>query len=256
MNIDFHTHILLTKQVSFSIEHFLDYVSQAKAAGLTAMTITEHADAIHYSEVFRTLDATFPYSGDYYDIEGFKIFPGMEVQIREGGHILLTANRAVLREIKAELDPFQTGGQFIPFPRLSDLTENRPVLKIGAHPFRPDNSLFQMSGGCLSKFDAFDLNGKDLAHFGTEPLKEKTGALARRFNTPVVTGSDTHHPLQIGCVYNSFAKDCRTVEELREEIHAGNFRLFLSPRLQEKVQAAATVKKSLKEMLRSIGKIK
>jgi len=51
-------------------------------------------------------DQTFVYENEYYLIDGIKVFPAMEVDIKEVGHILLIGNRTDIRELRIALEPF------------------------------------------------------------------------------------------------------------------------------------------------------
>ena len=62
-------------------------IDGAKKEGLNAITLTEHFNTLHFFDIYSYLDKTYPYVEDYYDINGFRLFPGMEVDVKEGGHI-------------------------------------------------------------------------------------------------------------------------------------------------------------------------
>ena len=53
------------------------------------IALTEHFNTKNFHEVYDTLDAHFPYEDGYYNVFGLKVFPGMEVDILEVGHILM-----------------------------------------------------------------------------------------------------------------------------------------------------------------------
>ena len=62
------------------------------------LALTEHFNTKNFHEVYDTLDAHFPYVDGYYDIFGLKVFPGMEVDILEVGHILCIGD---LQDVRA-----------------------------------------------------------------------------------------------------------------------------------------------------------
>ena len=247
MQIDFHTHAVLSKTIDFSLENFLDLIAEARSEGLTAIALTEHFNTLRFFEMYNTLDKTFEYNDDYYDVEGFKVFPGMEVEIKEGGHILLVANRVSLRRIREQLNGCESEEEFISAPQLFEMIKVYEVLKIGAHPFRESNPLTRLGDKILSEFDAFDLNGKDLNTYGLAKMTAKVHEFANRYGAAVVTGSDTHHPLQIGCVVNEFNAECNTIAALRNQIKLRAYSRHISPCLQVKVRAAIMVKTLLRE---------
>ncbi|MCZ8514397.1 hypothetical protein O9H85_18610 [Paenibacillus filicis] len=80
-------------------------------------------------------------------------------------------------------------------------------------------------------------------------MKQEVGEFASKLGKPVVTGSDSHHPLQYGCVYNTFAQDCLTINELKQAILSGSYTIHISDSLPLRVKAAKAIKKVLKENL-------
>ena len=134
MKIDFHTHGKLSKKVNFSLDYFMDMVKAAKENHLDAIALTEHFNTHRFSDVYDTLDDHFPYVDHYYEIEGLKVFTGMEVDINETGHILLIGKRADLLDFRKELEHYTEKGNFIPFQELLKRTANGDFLVIGAHP--------------------------------------------------------------------------------------------------------------------------
>ena len=69
-------------------------------------------------DVYDTLDKEFPYVHDYYEVNGVKVFPGMEVDIQEKGHILFIGSRENIRGLRLKLDPYTEKNHFIPFQAL------------------------------------------------------------------------------------------------------------------------------------------
>ncbi|MOA00878.1 hypothetical protein D3C78_1202550 [compost metagenome] len=120
---------------------------------------------------------------------------------------------------------------------LLDLSDEHRCIRIGAHPYRDRNPLRQVEPRLLARLDALDLNGRDLHHYG-QGMVERVEGLAEITGLPVVAGSDTHQPLQFGCVYNQFERNCDTIAQLREQLRAGNYDYYISPQLHEKVQSA------------------
>lgn len=247
MKIDFHTHVKFTKKIDFSLEYFLSMVKEARHERLDAFTLTEHFNTDQFYEIYKTFDEQFQYENGYYDVDGFKVFPGMEINIQEGGHVLFTGDRYAVKELREQLEPYTTDVNFIRLEHLFQISEPYRFMKIGAHPFREANPLFNLPEDLLKQFDAFDLNGKDLNAYGVKRMKEKVYDFAFRLGKPVVAGSDAHHPLQIACVYNKFKVDCHTVEELRQAISSGGYKVKISDDLSLRVRAAKTAKNLLKE---------
>lgn len=249
MRIDFHSHVKLSKKSQFMPDYFREMMKEAKASGLTALAMTEHFNTSRFFDVFDFIDANYKYEHGYYLIDGLKLFPGIEVDIRENGHILLIGSRETILRIRSSLENHLTEDTFISFDRLMNLTENEHILKIGAHPFRKSTPLHHLDLGQLRRLDAFDLNGKDLYAEDMSIYRRKLADLAQQVGLPIVGGSDTHHFLQYGSVYNDFDEECHTVEELKTLIKTGSYEVNISVDLEVKVRAATIVKKLLKEKL-------
>ncbi|EKQ58051.1 MULTISPECIES: PHP-associated domain-containing protein [unclassified Clostridium] len=249
MKIDFHSHVKLSKKTNFSIDNFRELIKEAKEEGLTAITITEHFNTLNFPEVYDTLDKNYEYKDDYYDIDGFKAFTGMEVDVKENGHVLIIGNLRNIREVREYLNDYDSKESFISLKKLFGLCETYDMLIIGSHPFREDHPLYKAEPELLSRFNAFDLNGKDLFTYGIEEMSKKVKELGEEYNVPIVTGSDTHQYLQIGSVMTAFEKECNTVKEIKDEIKCGRYEISVSPHLNIKIKAATIIKSILKKQL-------
>lgn len=245
MNIDFHIHVKLSKKVSFFPGYFRDMINEAREEGLSAITMTEHFNTLRFHEIYDELDRHYPYQGHYYEVDGFKVFPGMEVDVAEGGHILVTGTREAIRYVRSQLEGHTAPEAFVPFDRLMDLCSEYEMLIIGAHPFRTSNSLQKLTPQQLQRLDAVDLNAKDLRTYGVDYMQEQMRVYAARHGLPLVGGSDTHHPLQAGSIINTLERECGTVAELKACLRDGAYSVHVSPCLPVKVRAADEVKQLL-----------
>ena len=245
MQIDFHTHANLSKKITTSLEDFKEKMRAAKESGLTALAITEHFNSANILELYETLARELPYQADYYQIEGLKVFCGLEVDVKETGHFLVIGTREDIFTIAQMLVDYQDEENFIPVKQLIDLLEGYNVLKIGAHQLRESTPWHHHDTAVLEQFDAFDLNGKDLYTYGSE-IEERVRSFANKYQIPVVGGSDTHQHLQYGSIVNTFP-DCETIDQLKQAIQVGNYTTKVSPHLAEKVKAANQVKRINKE---------
>lgn len=251
MKIDFHIHVKLSKKVSFSPDYFRDMIAEARQEGLDAITMTEHFNTLRFHDIYEDLDRRYPYRGHYYDVDGFKVFPGMEVDVAEGGHILVIGTRESILAVRAGLEDHTTPETFVPFDRLISICAAHELLIIGAHPFRESNSLQRLTPEQLARLDAVDLNAKDLRTYGVEAMQAQMTAWAAEQQLPLVGGSDTHHPLQAGSIINTLERACETVPELKQCIQEGAYSITISPCLPVKVRAADEVKQLLQaELLR------
>jgi predicted metal-dependent phosphoesterase TrpH len=251
MKIDFHTHVKLSKKVTFSPEYFEESILEAKENGLTAITLTEHFNTSRFFDIYDYLDSKYVYYEDYYDIDGLKLFAGMEIDVREGGHILFIGTRKDVREIREQLIGYEEEENFIHAADLFRLDGVSHMIIIGAHPFRESNPLHHLPEDILRQFDFFDLNAKDLYKYGVSTMQGKVNDFAQKLGTPVVGGSDTHHPLQFGSVINVLEEDCSTIPQLKQAILQGQYHVEVSPCLTTKVKAASMVKELIKASLKS-----
>ncbi|MCM3747614.1 histidinol-phosphatase [Paenibacillus pasadenensis] len=248
MRIDLHTHAKLSKATEFSEAYYRQMLEEAAAAGLTALALTEHFNTRNFKDVYAGLDRMFPYNGHVYEANGLSLFPGMEVDIREKGHILLIGSRDEVLELRERLDLYTEKGRFISFDLLMDFADDYPLLKIGAHPFRESNPLLGLSREQLSRLDAFDLNAKDVYRYGLEVNREQVEQLARELGKPVTGGSDTHQCLQFGSVWNELEREARTAAELKGALLRGEHNVFVSDDLELRVKAAVMLKKLMKKL--------
>ncbi|SDG10756.1 hypothetical protein SAMN04488542_12627 [Fontibacillus panacisegetis] len=249
MKIDLHTHVKLAKKTSFSHDYFKEMMAEARINGLDAVAMTEHFNTWRYEDIYDVLDANYPYEHGYYVAEGVKVFPGIEVDIQETGHILIIGQRENVLELRGRLEPYTEKGEFIKFETLLDWSEEGGFLRIGAHPFREGTPLHHLPDELLRRLDAFDLNGKDIYSQGLKPYQAKINPFAELLGKPVVGGSDTHQFMQYGSVVNHFDEEFKTVQELKELIHRAAYHIEVSPCLETKVKAANIIKALLKQNL-------
>ncbi|MBW7475799.1 PHP domain-containing protein [Paenibacillus oenotherae] len=246
MKIDLHAHIKLSKKTEFSIEYFQASIQEAALNGLDAIAMTEHFNTFRFHDIYEALDSHYTYTEDYYDVDGFKVFPGMEVDVQFGGHILVIGSREAVLELRSRLEPHTAADNFVAFSQLLDWCDELSLLRIGAHPHRESNPLTQHDRDTLRRLDCFDLNAKDLHTYGPA-MRETVMELGQTIGLPVVAGSDTHHPLQFGSVLNELDAAYSRVSDLTACLKEGRYRIEVSACLETKVKAASLVKKLLKQ---------
>lgn len=248
MRLDFHTHGKLAKKLPFSAAYTDWLFGEAKRAGLDALCLTEHFNTLQFAEVYGYIASISERTGDALRLEnGLKIFPGMETDVAEGGHILSIGPLEAILELNRRLKPHKSKGNFLPFDQLMDLFAAYPVAVGCGHPFRAPGHVPELPEEQLRRLNFLDLNGKDLAldRARTERL---TYALGKSLEIPVVSGSDTHQAVQYGCVTTNFAHECDTVSDLYQEMRAGRYRIELSDTAAFQVRTACLLKRSLKEI--------
>lgn len=250
LNFDFHTHGKLAKKFNFSIEYYTEMARTAKQCGLDGLALTEHFNTRNFLDVYDSLDAHFPYEDGYYNIFGLKVFPGMEVDIKEVGHILCIGDVHEVRALREDLQDYTKKDSFIPFEKLLTLLSTYNMLVIGAHPYRESTPLKDLDPYLLKQLDAFDLNGKDLHSRGIEENTYDVHTFAEELSKPVIGGSDTHHFKQFGAVYTVLKTDCSTIHELKEAVINNQFDIFIAGDLHERVSEAVRLKAIEKERLK------
>ena len=248
MKIDFHTHAKLAKKLPFSPEYTDWLFGEAKRAGLDALCLTEHFNTLGFREVYRYIEGRCAREGDGLMTEdGFRIFPGMEVDIAEGGHTLVIGPLDCILEMNLRLEPFKEKGRFLSFEKWSDMAKEYPVLFGAGHPYRAGGHIPELPAELLERFQFLDVNGKDLAK-DREGTWKKMKDLSQKLGKPLVAGSDTHQSFQYGCVYNVFERNADTVRDLYAQILENNCRIEMSDNLAFQVETAGILKRSLKEI--------
>jgi hypothetical protein len=248
MKIDFHTHGRLTKKMPFSSQYLDCLFEEAKKSGLDTICLTEHFNTYGFAEVYEYIRQNYEKDGDCFIAPaGIHIFPGMEVDIVEGGHTLVIGKMDMILEMNQRLEIYKEKGSFIPFELWEQMVKEYPVLFGAAHPYREGGHIPELLPQQLEAFDFLDLNGKDMAE-GGERNRVMIEAMGKNIKKLIAAGSDTHQSFQYGCIYNEFQNNCRTIEELKRELFAENYDIVTSDYLSLKVQAAGCIKRSLKKI--------
>lgn len=229
MNFDFHTHGKLTKYDEFSLKYFRTLVKAAQESGLDGFALTEHFNTRHFFDVFGTLDDFYPYQDGYYLVEGIRVFPGIEVHTKEMDHLLLIADRTVIRNLRMQLQPFTHKLNYISFEKLMDLVKLEEVLVIGGHPLAHQKAYFELHPSHLEKLDAIELNAKDLSILSTTESVQEVYYLGMRLAKPVVGGTSAFHKNHYGRVYTKLHTTCSTVRDLKRAVQNEQFTVKVAP---------------------------
>ena len=234
MRLDFHTHGKLAKKLPFSTAYTDWLFGEAKRAGLDALCLTEHFNTLQFADVYGYIASVSRRTGDALELEnGLKIFPGMETDVAEGGHILSVGPLEAILELNRRLEPHKEKGNFMPFAQLMDLFDQYPVVVGCGHPFRAGGHVPELPQGQLRRLRFLDLNGKDLA-LDRDRTERLTYALGQA--------------VQYGCVTTVFERDVDTVPALYGEMTAGRYAIDLSDTAAFQVRTACLLKRSLKEI--------
>ena len=246
MNFDFHVHGVLSSKLAFDPAFFQQMTQQAISAGLDAIALTDHFDAPSYAKTHRMLAETYEYCDDTYVVNGLKVFPGIEVEISEGMHLLAIANRediaAFYERLLGHLEP----ENYCNAEEYFALQEGLNLITIAAHPFRLNHEITRIDECLYTNFDAMGLNARDMYFLGEQILIPQTQEFSRIHDLPIVAGSDTHHFLQIGSIYNEFPTQATTIDTLRALIRQDKHKITIHQSLREKINQAREEKRIIK----------
>lgn len=245
LKIDLHTHGKWSKDIDFSYDYYEAMMREASKY-VDAVALTEHFNTKDFLNIYEVLDDMSVYHNGYYLVEGVKVFPGIEVDVAEQSHILVIGSREAIITISRQLDSYRSANNFIPLERLIEISEYYQCLTIGAHPYREENPLAHVHPSLIARLDAIDINGRDLHKYGLS-MEQKVQQFADMYNLPSIAGSDTHQPLQFGCVYNELPYSCESVEQIKEVIIQRKHQFTIANDLHAKVMSAEVEQKKYKE---------
>lgn len=245
MNIDFHVHGLLSKRKDFNERFFNEEIEYAKQNELNGIIMCEHFNAINFKEIYKYLEENYEYKDHRYLVKGVSVFPAMEVSIKDKGHVVLVGRREAILEIHEKLEPYMNRENLVEFKELLDLADEYGCLKIGAHPFRRGHKLCNHPEELLKRLDAIDLNAKDIFKKGEEEVRRELYELSSKIGVNVITGSDSHTPLQLGGIYTKLDNQCYTIEELRLAITSEDYSIKIEPSLNFRVYTSKILKRYL-----------
>lgn len=250
MKLDFHVHGKLSKKFDFTTDYLTEVAMFAKETGLDGFLLSEHFNTSGYYAMETEIRETFEYVNEYYLIKDMRVFTAMEIDVDKGGHVIVCGHRDHLFELRKKLDPYTEKGDFVKFSQLLDWSDKFESLVIGAHPFRGEHPLAKnQSREDLNRLDALDLNATDIYSQGLDNVINELQPFAEDLDIPIVTGSDSHYPLQVGTVYCDFNEYHNNAKSLRNAIKSKEYTAHISPLLDRKVEAARTTKAHLKAKL-------
>jgi len=242
MNIDFHIHGKIEETRPFSEENFFLSLEEAKDAGLNAIAITDHAHAKNFYEGHEFLNQNYKLIGDYYDVSSFKVFYGVEVTTKEMLDILFIGSPKEVIKLRNKIYENLTDEIYLDINSLFKLYDSNNLLVVLAHPYRKHNFFPKLDKEITEKIDAAEFNAEDLLKRGITESKDEIIALAKSLNLNIISGSDSHHFIQVGSIKNKFSKDCKTVKEIKEEIKKHNYTVSISNTLKIRVKSARKIK--------------
>jgi hypothetical protein len=187
---DLHFHSMLSRRLPFDQDHFLSLLRAARERRVDSIVLTDHIDSRDFVVVRRYLSERHLPEGDFYRVEGIRLFPGTEVETVDGAHVLIVGAYPELEALHERLEPIHVGGSFASVSTLLATVADLNVLTIWAHPFRfvGITDMSEPNSGPLSdeiarSFDAIDLNAKDIYLYGREMINHVYRA-AERWELP------------------------------------------------------------------------
>lgn len=178
------------------MESFSRTVRQAMRAGLNGFALTEHFHSCDYWDAVATLVDRYAYRNGRLTITPwFHVLTGTELTVSDGADIIVIGTLDNLAKFDRQFRPKLSEGNL---PRLADIFEparDADLVLIGAHPTRDGKRLVDVGEDLMSKLDALEVNGKDMAG---RSVHADIVARARRIGKPVVGSSDAHLWPQVG----------------------------------------------------------
>lgn len=245
MNIDFHVHGLLSKRKDFNEEFFLNEINFAKENQIDAIVLSEHFNAKDFYIIHEYLEKNYTYDGDRYLVNGVSIFSALEVAVKNKGHVIIAGDRDSIINIRKHLEPHINKNNLVEFEHLLDLADIYDCLKIGAHPCRRGHKLCNHPVNLLKRLDALDLNGKDIFKKGEAIARDELINLSKIVNLSIVSGSDSHTPLQLGSVITKLNRECITIKELKKCILSNDYSIEIRSTLKFKIFTSKILKRYL-----------
>lgn len=242
MIIDFHVHGKITSVFPFDEEKFQSTIKEAKENGLDGLAITEHCGSNNFLEGYEYLSSNYKRIEDYYNVDGFKVFYGMEVTTKQDLDILFIGKPEVVLTFREKICCGLINEEHIDINSLFNFEISNDLLVILAHPYRDHNILPELNNSVIERLDAVELNSKDIYKFGMSTMQDKVNKLAKQLKLPITSGSDTHHFIQVSTARNIFNKNCNTVKEIKEEIKKVNYKIEFSSDLNIRVKSAIIIK--------------
>ena len=193
---DLHVHSKVCKDSAFSHRHFESTVERARHMGLSGFALTEHMHAPGYWDTLDELARRYGYRDGRFALgEGFNVLPGAELTVAERGDVILIGGIDRLRQFDCSFVAMPSQGYLPPLNDVFGPAREAGLVVIAAHPTRQGKSTVAAGRRHLGRFDALEINGKDVAFRRIEPEIRR---LAAQFDLPVVGGSDAHVWPQVG----------------------------------------------------------
>lgn len=206
---ELHCHTQFFGWQHFSRRRLDSFLSRARRLGVKILAFTEHANIKSYWKLFAFLEDSA------WQWEGAVILTGAEITVQEGGDILVYGSPAAFKELPDRLGGWPAGRVRPPLERLLEAVETLDLMRVGAHPLRPRQSLFHIPRELLRRLDALEINAREAGR------NQQVTALAAELNLPLVAGSDAHFSWHLGRVLNRLPGWVKDIPTLRQAVKNG-----------------------------------
>lgn len=243
-SLDLHVHALLSKTFAFELASVERLQRAARDRRLSAFALTEHIHAADFWRAHALLAQRFSYADGVYLGGAVPMFSGAEITCRGAGDLVVIGDLDAIRALDRRFRPRLSEGAH---PTLAEfLAESRdlPLIRVGAHPFRPGKELHRCPRHDLRQLDAIETNGRDTGLLGGNVGRVRH--LADRLGLPVVGSSDTHFWPQLGVVHTVTSLDPITLLGLRTAIARGSTRVRIRADVAPLVRFCRSHKKYIK----------
>jgi len=119
------------------------------------------------------------------------------------------------RELPDLLGGWPEGRDRPPLEQLLQASEALDLMKVGAHPLRPLQSLKSVPPELLRRLDALEINAREAVR------KQRVAAMATELGLPVVGGSDAHFSRHLGRLLNLLPGWVHDLPTLRQAVKSG-----------------------------------
>ena len=90
-----------------------------------------------------------------------------------------------------------------------------------------------------------DSSYKDIFKKGEGIARDEVINLSQELGLNIITGSDSHTPVQLGGIYTSLNKECKTIKELKECIKNNDYTIEINSALNFKIFSSKILKRYL-----------
>jgi len=206
---ELHCHTQFFGWQRFSRRRLRSFLGRARMLGVSLLAFTEHANIKSYWKLFAFLEESA------WQWDGITILAGAEITVSEGGDILVYGPPSSFKELPDRLGGWPSRSIHPSLERVLEAAEALDLMKVGAHPLRPLQSLRNAPPELLRRLDALEMNAREASR------KKRVAAMAAELDLPVIGGSDAHFSRHLGRVLNLLPDRVHDVPTLRQAVKNG-----------------------------------